>query len=454
MNPCHIFVGGQELLGWTEMTLQRAKKDLTGSLSVSLFFTYLPDSPVAISATKNKDITVYIGGHLAFTGKVDARKGSGTKGGGKGSTNNEKSGGGRSVSIGADEYTVKITARGKTKTLIDSSHQHPTTNMLKPTNREVIEKLIQPWGVQIDWKASPIKLDKVRFRDGAKVFDEISRIATENGHFLYETRDGKLRITDDTGREEGEPLILGQNVMTFSAEQSESDAKSKVKVKGQRTDKNIRGEQAVLKIEKEIKDAWVEADNPFILQHYGDATPEALERRANFETNKRSSESKKLTIGVFHIQSSNGAPWDIGKLHYCEIPPEGIFDVFECTELTYTVQNDKTIKTVMTLSPPPSSTGAASASSGVPSGIANLVGGVIGLVSSVASLASSRRRAAGITFAAGQYPAPWSGPDVSIVLPVSQPDAGPSERVLLADLAPDGAGPALTLPQDFQGGGA
>ena len=71
--------------------------------------------------------------------------------------------------------------------------------------------------------------------------------------------------------------------------------------------------------------------------------------------NKRNSESKKITIEVFHVQSPSGQPWDIGNTHYVEVPPEGIFDMFECTELTYHVNAEKELKTTLMLSPPPSS---------------------------------------------------------------------------------------------------
>lgn len=458
MDPVHIFLDGKELTGWTEMSLQRNKKDLTGNLTVSMFFTYMPEKPVAINATKNKEITVYIGGHLAFTGKVDKRKGSGVKRGQTGSEDNGSTSGAdltRSAQIGADEYTVKITARGKTKILVDSSHQHPTTNMLQPTNKEAIEKLVQPWGFDLDWKAKTFKLDKIRFRDGNLVVNELSRIAVENGHFIYETRDGKIRVTDDTGREQGEPLVLGTNIMSFSAEQSEEDAKQRVKVKGQRTEKGKRGRAAVIDVEKEIRDKWVESDSPFIIQHYGDGSPEALERRANFETNYRSSKSKTLTIEVFHVQASNGEPWDIGTLHYCEVPPEGIFDVFEVTDLTYEVKDDETIKTTLTLSPPPSNTqgsagqGGDAASQAGLTGLGQIVGDTTALAGMLAQ-GAARRAQAGVTFAPGQYPMPWTGPDVVMVQPPLPQALATLGAGLLSSLLPTEEPPAPSLPPNFQ----
>jgi prophage tail gpP-like protein len=290
------------------MTLQRSKVEMTGSLSVTIFAGAVGSIPMMTAAKCGAEINVYIAGQLAFCGTVDKREGSGTKKGKKGADKtNKKEGKGKegtqaSLTIGPNEYTIKISARGKTKRLIDSSHQHPTTNMMQPTTKEVVEKLVQPWNIRTEWKGEVIKLDKVRFRDGAKVFDELARIATENCYFMYETRDGKLRVTDGVGTDSGsgDPLILGKNILAFSSEQSEDKAKSEIKVKGQRTKKGIRGKKAVEKTHKTIRNSKVKNKSLQTVPHYGDATDKELERRARFEMNKRNSASQKITIEVFH----------------------------------------------------------------------------------------------------------------------------------------------------------
>lgn len=412
-KPVTIFVGGQELLGYTGMTLSRSKEELTGSLGIDVFFTYMPDKPVIFDAAIAKEVAVYIGGEIAFLGKLDKRKGSGIRHGDEGTSISSGSAGeaaglgqgfeSRAVNIGPNEYTVKLTARGKTKYLVDSSHQ-VTENLLKTTNRKTLEKLLEPFQIDLDWMATVVDIDKVRFRDGAKVVDEIRRVGVENGHYIYETRDGKLRVTDDIGPGTGEPLILGDNILSFSAEQSEDDAKSEITVKGQRTEKDKWGEEAILPPVAIVKDEWVQSFIPINVQHYGNGTDEALKRRARFEANKRSSRSKTVTIEVFHVQPRSGQPWDVGTLHYVEIPPEGIFDIFECTSLNYTVTNNGELKTTLTLSPPPVGGGATG------SGLASFGQGVQQLLADT----GARRAALGVTFAAGQYPSPWSGPSLIV----------------------------------------
>jgi prophage tail gpP-like protein len=445
MKPVVILVGGQELSTWTEMTLKRTKAELTGSLEVTIFAGAMPSVPIARAAKAGAEIQCYIAGQLAFTGTVDSRKGTGAKKGKDQTegtdTDNEETKGetSMSVSIGPNEYTIKLSARGKTKRLIDSSHQHETTNELKPTTKKMAEKLIKPFKTQLEWKAKDIKLDKVRLRDGGRVVDELHRLAIENGYFMYETRDGKLRVTDGVGSADGgggDPLILGQNILTFSAEQNEEEAKSEVKVKGQRSEKKKWGEDALLKTFKSQKDSSLVKDfAPLIVQHYGDATDEALERRGRFEANKRNSEAKKITIEVFHVQSPSGSPWDIGDTHYVEVPPEGIFDMFEVTELTYHVDAKDTVKTTLVLSPPPSGGSGGS-------------GGGFGLSSLPMSIGTARRSQAQVTMSDGEYPAPWSPPMLSVMPLMTLVDAA-AKLAALADDEPMTKPPPMTLPPWF-----
>lgn len=308
--------------------------------------------------------------------------------------------------------------------------------MLQPTNKEVVEELIKPWGIPLEWKSKTIKLDKVRFRDGAIVADELHRVASENCHFCYETRDGKLRFTDATGGDSGEPLILGENILTFSTSQGEEKGKKKIKVKGQRTKKGERGRAAIIPTSVDIENNWITSPINIIVQHFGDATNEALRRRGRFEANKRDAEDKKISVTVFHVQNSTGEPWDIGKTHYVEIPPEGIADEFECTDLTYTVKADKTIQTSMTLSPKPAEGDGGSGADG---------SALPRLESSLASFATQRRASLGITFEAGKYPAPWTGPILSVLAPVATVATVASS--VLQSFAPGEETPPLKLPE-------
>lgn len=431
-----VFIDGRELTGFTSARLSRSKSEMTGSLSLDFFFNYVPERPVVVDAARGREITVYVGSHLAFVGKLDKRKGRSIPAEQLGI-----SGADVETSISKDGYSVTLTARGKTKYFMDSSHQHPTTNIKKTTNREVIQKLIETWGIELDWQAEEVKLPIVRLNDGGRVVDEIHKISNETCNFVYETRDGKLRVIDRPGTQMGVDLILGQNILTFSAEQSEDQANSDITVKGQRSDPEVWGEDAVLDRVRTVKDGWVTSKIPLVIQAYGDATDEALERRGKFEADKRASQSKKVNIDVFDIIQTNGQPWDIGLLHYVECPPEGVFDVFECVGLTYTIDAQGTLKTSLELAPPPSG----GISGGAGQGAAGLLSvAVPGFLDAIAR-GVARRRQLGVTLEPTTYPASWGAADLSsVVLNLAAQLTVPN--VLLSDSVKQP--PPLTLPDD------
>lgn len=351
VKPVHVFVDRKELIGYTGMTLTRSKNDMTGQLDIDVFMGWLPDEPVMDQVTRGQEILVYIGGHLAFTGVIDRRQDKASK-----ST--------ASTSVGPDQYSVSFNCRGKTRAIVDNSHQETETTILRPTNKSVFERLLRPWDVPLEWEADVIDLDRVRLRDGARVADELQRLAEQTSLYVFETRDGSVKVTDKPGEEQGEPIVLGINVLSFNTDQAADVEHSEVLVKGQRTDPQTWGEEAVTPTLQRVADSVVPDFRPLTVQFFGNATDELLSRRANYEANKRMSQSKRVTVEVFHVQQSDGSPWDIGDRHYVELPPAGVFGEFEVVDVRYTIQNDKTLKTNLTLAPLPATPKSPDAASG------------------------------------------------------------------------------------------
>ena len=412
---------------------------MTGELQFGLFYSGVPGSPVAaLSAVRaGAPIQVYVGNRLAFSGTVDTRGAGNTKkkredvnrlGRGQHTSIGQgkmSKGGGISTHIDANSYVITVRARGMTKRLVGSSHYVEDACLPGATCRSTISKLIEPFGVRLDWQAPDYDLDVVTFRDGGLVYQEIDRVATENALYAYETRDGVLRVTDRPGAAMGEALIMGDNILEFETEQGEDDANQEVVVKGRRRKKGIRGQEAVMRKVK-LRDSSIRSQSRLTIQGYGDGTDAALERRGKFEIDRRAQMVKNARIQVFGVLQRDGSPWDIGLLHHVRIPSEGIDEVLECISLTYTVNNDKTIHTVLTLAPPPS--GAVSGGIG---SIAGLAGVAIG-----GAAAGSRIGRPGNDN--GKYPLPWGPPQISNV--TSEEEDGASQTLAV------GAPPATPLP--------
>lgn len=440
-KPVHIFIDRKELVGYTDLTLTRNKEKLTGEASFSVFMGWLPTEPVLVPATKGREVLIYIGGHLAFTGVIDRRRDAAAREGSGLSRADTKATSDRSLSVGPNEYSVRFTCRGKTKYIVDSSHQHATGTYLRPTNREVVTDLTAPWGTEIQWEADEIDLDKVRLRDGARVADELQRLSEMTSLYIYETRDGKLKVTDGSEATTGEPVVLGQNILTFSSDQAEDTERDEVTVKGQRIEKEQWGDPAVIPTLQKAKDDTVQNFSPTTVQLHGNGTDELLERRAQYEINKRATRSKQVTVEVFHVQQTDGLPWDLGVIHYVEIPPAGVFDLMEVIKVVYTVQANAELMTTITFAPAPVK---------VASGDSVTVGFLDGLpeINDVASAAASRRAKFGASFGAGHG---WGSPAISFLEKASATVAAALKDTFLSEVDVDTAKPPMRLPASYKG---
>lgn len=411
-----IQVGGANLRGWTNMKLNRERKNLTGNLTFEMFFTNLPANPQMRAIAAGAEVSVYIVGNLAFVGTIDTRTGSG-KGKHKGHHEHGQglndrnlagvdrrgknpSGAGVHAYADAESYKIVVECRGKTKRLVDSSHDHPTGQMPNTTVPKIFQTLTKNFNVQVnDTSGDSLQIERAVFRDGAAVYTELARWAKEHNLIHFEDKTGKLNLTTDSSGGSGEPLILGLNILSFDASQSDGQGNSEITIKGQRSGIKHHGQDAVMNKIK-ITNPSVTDYSPVIHQLNADASGDRLKKRAKFENDRATQESKEITIDVFSVQSTSGEPWDLNVTHYVEIPPEGIYNEFVVDSLTYFCEAKGTLKTELKLVPV--------AQGGDGTGGAPM--------SDAMAYGQSKAAAAGFSYSPGSYPSPWTIPPISIEL--------------------------------------
>lgn len=325
-----MLIGGERLTRIQSFSLLRSTESITGEVSISIFMSYIPEERVFNGVIREAETLVYIGGHLAFTGALDSRRDSGTPPG---------------------QYNIELTARGRTKRLIDYSHRHPTGTILRTTNRQVFEALVQPFSIRIEWLAEEVSLPRVRLRDGAKVYDELRRIAQRTGVNFYETRDGNLRVVDTPTGETGEPIVLTQNIVSFDADLRGELEKRNIQVKGQRTEPTSWGAQAIAPSILSLQDSTVPEGGQLTVQMYGTATPDALRRAGGYDYNRRVAAARDVNVQLFGNLQSAGSPWDLGLQHQVEIPPAGVSGFFEAASLNYVLDAAARVRTNLSLHP-------------------------------------------------------------------------------------------------------
>lgn len=436
-----ITVGGSNLYGWENCKLSRERKNLTGSLTFEMFFTNIPNNPQMRQVTAGAQISVYIAGQLAFVGTVDARTGSG-KGKHKGhhehaqglndrnlagvdKTGKNPKGAGVHAYADAESYKVTVECRGKTKRLIDSSHDHPQGQMSNTTVPNIFQTLIKNFNVQLnDTSGDSLQIERAVFRDGAVVHTELHRWAKEHNLLTFEDKTGALNLTVDSAGGSGEPLILGINILSFDATQSDNQGNSTVTIKGQRSGIQHHGKDAVMNKIVTTNPAVTDY-SPVIHQLNADASTDRLKKRSKFETDRATQDGKTITIDVFSVQSSTGEPWDLNVTHYVEIPPEGIYNEFVVDSLTYFCEAKGVLKTELKL---------------VPTAGSNSAGGGGG-TSDATAYGQAQAAQAGLVYMPGTYPDPWVIPAVDDVLTMGgasppTPQSLPSLSITLPVIIP------------------
>lgn len=314
-----------------DLSLTRSTESVTGELRISVFMDWMPEERVFNGVIRGAETLVYIGEHLAFTGTLDSRRDSGTPPG---------------------EYEIDLVARGRAKRLIDNSHRHPTGTILRTTNRQVFDTLVRPFGMQVDWLADEVPLNRVRLRQGAKVYDELRRIGQQTGVSFYETRDGRLRVVDGPIEATGEPIVLGSNIISFDADLRGDVERREITVTGQRTEANVWGEAAIIPPVLRLSDGTIPEDGDLTVQMYGSATPDALQRAGTYDYNRRVAAGREVSVQLFGLLQSTGEPWDLGVRHQVQIPPAGVAGEFQASSLSYAIDHDARLRTNISLHPP------------------------------------------------------------------------------------------------------
>jgi prophage tail gpP-like protein len=440
MDPFIIAVAGAQLKGWTHAKLTRKRDHATGELSFSVFFDGLPGNPPMNTVTPGAQIQVYVAGNLAFTGTLDSRKGqakahkhgqvhdsrhhdrNGQAKGIKGKdAESAGSGSGRSVAITPDSYEIHFSARGTCKDIVDCSHAHATGQIKNATPIQAIKALLAPYGIEaVDQANLTDSIDRT-FTDGGIVSDEIHDIVMNSAASIFESTQGQLIIANHGASGSGDDLILGQNILAFSAEQTEEPLRSDIKIKGNRTGKAY-GAKAIQDPIQTLNVASVKRFRHYAGQINGDGTTERVKAAARNEAASRAQAAKTVKVEVFHVQTPSGTPWDINTTHYTEVPTENIFDEFVVTELTYDVSPTE-LKTSLTLAP------AAAVDEG---------GGSTSMVSDAQAIGQARRAQLGTAYGLASYPSPWSDTSGTFL----SPDQIAALGAAVAVAAP----PPLTLP--------
>lgn len=321
MNNVELKIDSKTYSGWKDLKIVRSIETLAGRFEMSLTNA----TPFPIPRGGAVELNLY--GTPVITGYSDTIE----------------------ASIGKDEYGLNTTGRDKTGDLVDASALVDSQEMLNVTLREVIESLIEPFGIKAVFEVDPPeRFPKFSFQEET-AYEAIERGCRLRGVFASSNRSGEIVIQEYGKTRAGAGLVLGQNVLTVRTNFDESKRFSEYRVYGQQSgNDNITAESSAAP-EGSAIDLGVERYRPLIIVAEGSIDSAGGEARAEWEAAVRAARAVTSEVMVQGWRDGNGDLWEENKIVPCEMSRAGIDGDMLIKEVSYTLSSEGGEKTSLLL---------------------------------------------------------------------------------------------------------
>ncbi|MGY0794337.1 phage baseplate assembly protein [Azospirillum argentinense] len=211
-NAVRLLVNGTDFGGWKSVRIAAGLDRQARDFELSVTDRW-PGSDVPRRIAPGDACQVFIGADLVLTGFVDATP----------------------ISYDADTVTVGVKGRSKTADLVDCSAIHEPGQFKGRKVDQIATELAAPYGVAVlaavDTGA-PIADHQVQ--QGESVFESIDRLLKLRALLSTDDAEGRLVLTRAATARAATDLVVGENILTGSADLDCKDRFSEYRIKGQR----------------------------------------------------------------------------------------------------------------------------------------------------------------------------------------------------------------------------
>lgn len=286
-NTVLLRVNGREWGGWTSVSISAGIDRVARDFNVTITRRW-PGSSADMPQIQNGDaVEVLIGTDLVMTGWVETSP----------------------LSYDGSQITMSIAGRSKTADLIDCSAA-PTQQTGK-TLTGIAESLAAPFGISVvDNGAPDTTVIDAQPEHGETVLACLNRLLGQVQTLAYDDPAGNLVLGSVGNIQAATALVLGENIISCSAERSVRDRFSSYQVTGQRpgSDDDF-GETTISAVKQVIRDTGVTRYRPITLQQTGTATTSTCQARGEFEARQRAAKTRETTYTVQGWRQGSGALW-------------------------------------------------------------------------------------------------------------------------------------------------
>lgn len=312
MNNIELKIDSKTYGGWIDVRVNRSIETLAGRFDLSLSNA----NPIPIPRGGAVELLLY--GQTVITGYSDNIR----------------------ASVTPEEYRLQTSGRDKTGDLVDCSALVESQELLNVTLKEIIETLLEPFGITAIFEVDPPKKFKKFSLQEESVFEAIERGCRLRGVFASSNELGEVVIQEYGKIRANDGLTIGKNVIAASSNLDEKTRFSEYRVYGQQAGSDNISATASAEPEGYAEDAGIKRYRPLIILAEGSADNDDTQERAEWEAAVRAARATSADITLKGWEDSTGEVWRENRIVACDMPQIGITGDMLIKEVNYTLSND------------------------------------------------------------------------------------------------------------------
>lgn len=312
MNKIELKIDGYSYTGWQKINVVRSIEALAARFDITL----TDRSPFKIP--RGTEITLLLYGEVVITGYVDTLE----------------------ATTAPEAHSLTITGRDKTGDLVDCATLVSSQELINVTLREIIEQVIQPFGILAIFETEPPTIFKKFSFQEETAYEAIERACRLRGVFASTDTAGNLIIHQYGTERAGDGLIMGKNVLSATSRFDEKDRFAEYRVYGQQPGNDNITAQAASQPQGFATDLGITRYRPKIVIAEGAVDDEISQQRAEWEAAVRAARASSVTVTTVGWQDKTGGLWKVNTLVPCELPQNRIEGDMLIKETRFTLDDN------------------------------------------------------------------------------------------------------------------
>ena len=315
-----LIVGGRRFAGWKEVRVTRGIEQAASDFDISASQRW-PGLDERFEIPDGSPCEIWIGDDKVMTGYVDVV----------------------SVKRGDNEAAVQFRGRSKTADLVDCSPDYTLAELAGLDLAAVARKVAQPFGVQIDARASGPTFAVASANHGETAWKVIERLARQSQILVMDDAEGRLVLARLASEKSSDRLVHPEDgLVSFTTTRDSSKRFSECRVKAQAGGRWAWGAgstssvpETLAHVEGSFRDAGVTRYRPKTILNEGAAKKSGAGARAEWECRRNIGKALVLAATRVGWRQRDGSLWVPNLLVPCELPVANIKAEFALAKVSY-----------------------------------------------------------------------------------------------------------------------